>query len=167
MYACSGILFNHESPRRGLEFVTRKITHAVARIKMGLQHELRLGNLEAKRDWGFAGDYVEAMWRMLQQDKPDDYVIGTGKTYRVQDFVDLAFAEVGLSPEDYVVIDPNFYRPAEVDLLLADPAKAERKLGWMPRTDLAQLVKMMVQSDLQLAERELALQSKPKLRIAA
>jgi GDPmannose 4,6-dehydratase len=167
MYACSGILFNHESPRRGLEFVTRKITHAVARIKLGLQHELRLGNLEAKRDWGFAGDYVEAMWMMLQQEKPDDFVIGTGKTYRVGEFVDLAFAEVGLDPADYVVIDPSFYRPAEVDLLLADPSKVQRQLGWKPRTDLQQLVKMMVENDLQLASRELALQAKPALRIAA
>lgn len=167
MFACSGILFNHESPRRGLEFVTRKITHAAARIKLGLQQELRLGNLEAQRDWGFAGDYVEAMWMMLQQDKPEDFVIGTGKTYRVRDFVNLAFAEVGLDPDKHVVVDPNFYRPAEVDLLLADPTKAERKLGWKPRTDLGQLVKMMVQGDLALAERELALQSKPKLRVAA
>ncbi len=154
MYACSGILFNHESPRRGLEFVTRKITHAVARIKMGLQDELRLGNLDAKRDWGFAGDYVEAMWMMLQQEKADDYVIGTGITARVGEFVDLAFAEVGLDPDDFVVIDPQFYRPAEVDILLADPAKAEADLGWKPKTDLQGLVKMMVENDLVLAERE-------------
>ena len=154
MYACSGILFNHESPRRGLEFVTRKITHAVARIKMGLQDELRLGNLDAKRDWGFAGDYVEAMWMMLQQEKADDFVIGTGVTVRVGDFVDLAFAEVGLDPDDFVVIDPKFYRPAEVDILLADPAKAEAQLGWKPKTDLQGLVKMMVENDLVLAERE-------------
>ncbi len=167
MFACSGILFNHESPRRGVEFVTRKITHAVARIKLGLQRELRLGNLDAQRDWGFAGDYVEAMWMMLQQDKAEDFVIGTGKTYRVRDFVELAFAEVGLDPDEYVIVDPQFYRPAEVDLLLADPSKAERKLGWRPRTDLKQLVKMMVQSDLKLAERELAASSKPALRIAA
>ena len=167
MFACSGILFNHESPRRGLEFVTRKITHAVARIKYGLQDELRLGNLDARRDWGFAGDYVEAMWMMLQQDQPDDYVIGTGKTYKVREFVELAFAEVGLDSEDYVVVDPQFYRPAEVDLLLADPKKAEQELGWKPRTDLKQLVKMMVESDLQLVERELATQSRPALRIAA
>lgn len=162
MYACSGILFNHESPRRGLEFVTRKITNAVARIKLGLQAELRLGNLEAKRDWGFAGDYVEAMWLMLQQESPADYVIGTGVTSKVGEFVELAFAEVGLQPEDYVVIDPKFYRPAEVDLLLADPTKATDELGWTPKTDLKQLVKMMVQSDLELAKREAHL---PKLNI--
>lgn len=154
MFACSGILFNHESPRRGLEFVTRKITHAVARIKLGLQNELRLGNLEAQRDWGFAGDYVEAMWMMLQQDKADDYVIGTGITSRVGDFVDLAFAEVGLDPKDFVVIDPKFYRPAEVDLLLSDPSKAKSELGWSPKTDLQQLVRMMVSADLELAEKE-------------
>lgn len=156
MYACSGILFNHESPRRGLEFVTRKITHAVARIKHGLQSELRLGNLEAKRDWGFAGDYVEAMWMMLQQDQPDDYVIGTGMTSRVGEFVDMAFAEAGLDPTDHVVIDPQFYRPAEVDLLLGDATKAAQKLGWKPKTDLKQLVSMMVENDLELAEREAA-----------
>ncbi len=154
MYACSGILFNHESPRRGLEFVTRKITHAAARIKMGLQSELRLGNLDAKRDWGFAGDYVEAMWMMLQQDHPDDYVIGTGITTTVRDFVELTFAELNLDSERYVVIDPKFYRPAEVDLLLGDPSKAKKKLGWKPKTDLAGLVKMMVARDLELAERE-------------
>ncbi|MFO1066625.1 MAG: GDP-mannose 4,6-dehydratase [Pirellulales bacterium] len=156
MYACSGILFNHESPRRGLEFVTRKITHAVARIKHGLQSELRLGNLEAKRDWGFAGDYVEAMWMMLQQDQPDDYVIGTGMTSRVSEFVDMAFTEAGLDPKDHVVIDPQFYRPAEVDLLLGDATKAAQKLGWKPKTDLKQLVSMMVENDLELAEREAA-----------
>lgn len=168
MFACSGILFNHESPRRGLEFVTRKITSAVARIKMGLQKELRLGNLDAKRDWGFAGDYVEAMWMMLQQEKPDDYVIGTGITSRVGDFVDLAFDQVGLDPSDFVVIDPKFYRPAEVDLLLADPSKAENELGWKPKTDLKGLVEMMVESDLELAEKELRDQVKPlKIRHAA
>ncbi|HBE70956.1 MAG TPA: GDP-mannose 4,6-dehydratase [Planctomycetaceae bacterium] len=167
MFACSGILFNHESPRRGLEFVTRKITHAVARIKMGLQSELRLGNLEAKRDWGFAGDYVEAMWMMLQQEKPVDYVVGTGVTVRVGDFVDLAFAEVGLDPADYVVIDPQFYRPAEVELLLADPSKAKAELGWVPKTDLKQLVGMMVENDLELAERESKDASAVKVRRAA
>ncbi|MEM7474466.1 MAG: GDP-mannose 4,6-dehydratase [Planctomycetota bacterium] len=155
MFACSGILFNHESPRRGLEFVTRKITNAVARIKLGVQNELRLGNLDAKRDWGFAGDYVEAMWLMLQQEKADDFVIGTGVTSRVGDFVDLAFEQVGLDPSDYVVIDPKFYRPAEVDLLLANPSKAKAELGWNPKTDLKGLVEMMVQSDLEAAEREL------------
>ncbi|GAB5403895.1 MAG: GDP-mannose 4,6-dehydratase [Aureliella sp.] len=167
MFACSGILFNHESPRRGLEFVTRKITHAVARIKMGLQSELRLGNLDAKRDWGFAGDYVEAMWMMLQQEKPVDYVIGTGVTVRVGDFVDLAFAEVGLDPSDYVVIDPKFYRPAEVELLLADPSKAEKEMGWKPKTDLQQLVGMMVENDLELAKREAAESSPIQVRRAA
>ncbi len=167
MFACSGILFNHESPRRGLEFVTRKITHAVARIKMGLQSELRLGNLDAKRDWGFAGDYVEAMWMMLQQEKPVDYVIGTGVTVRVGDFVDLAFAEVGLDPAEYVVIDPKFYRPAEVELLLADPSKAEKEMGWKPKTDLKQLVGMMVESDLELAQREAAESPRIQIRRAA
>ncbi len=167
MFACSGILFNHESPRRGLEFVTRKITHAVARIKMGLQSELRLGNLEAKRDWGFAGDYVEAMWMMLQQEKPDDFVIGTGVTASVGEFVNLAFAEVDLDPDKYVVIDPQFYRPAEVELLLADPAKAEKELGWKPKTDLKQLVSMMVENDLALAEREAKEQPSLRLRRAA
>jgi GDPmannose 4,6-dehydratase len=155
MFACSGILFNHESPRRGLDFVTRKITHAAARIKLGLQRELRLGNLDACRDWGFAGDYVEAMWLMLQQDEPDDYVIGTGTTTRVGDFVDLAFDYLGLDSQQYVVIDPNFYRPAEVHLLLADPGKARRRLNWQPKTDLKQLVRMMVDHDLELAEAEL------------
>src|SRR5919202_2006561 len=130
MFAVSGILFNHESPRRGLEFVTRKVTDAVARIRLGLQDELRLGNLDAKRDWGFAGDYVEAMWRMLQQEQADDYIIVTGQTHRVEDFVRLAFGHVGLDWKKYVVMDPQFYRPAEVDLLLANPAKAHARLGW-------------------------------------
>src|ERR1700745_4290477 len=125
LFACSGILFNHESPRRGLEFVTRKITDAVARIKLGLAKELRLGNLQAKRDWGFAGDYVRAMWLMLQQDQPDDYVVGTGETHSVEEFVRIAFEHVGLDWEQHVVVDPQFYRPAEVDLLLADPTKAQ------------------------------------------
>ncbi|HEX6260542.1 MAG TPA: GDP-mannose 4,6-dehydratase [Woeseiaceae bacterium] len=160
MFACSGILFNHESPRRGLDFVTRKITHAAARIKMGLQTELRLGNLDACRDWGYAGDYVEAMWLMLQQDEPDDYVIGTGETTRVGDFVERAFQYVGLDSADYVVIDPKFYRPAEVNLLLADPTKARRQLNWVPQTDLQQLVEMMVQHDLSLAQAELAARRK-------
>jgi GDPmannose 4,6-dehydratase len=133
---------------------------------MGLQSELRLGNLEAKRDWGFAGDYVEAMWMMLQQDRADDYVIGTGVTSKVGEFVDLAFAEVGLDPRDYVVIDPQFYRPAEVDILLADPAKAESQLGWKPRTNLSQLVRMMVASDLEIAKREYAAgHAKPELSL--
>ncbi|HVX64700.1 MAG TPA: GDP-mannose 4,6-dehydratase, partial [Pirellulales bacterium] len=132
MYACSGILFNHESPRRGLEFVTRKITHGVARIKLGLADELRLGNLQAQRDWGFAGDYVRAMWMMLQQDEADDYVIGTGETHSVEEFVQIAFDRAGLDWRKHVTIDPKFHRPAEVDLLLSDPAKAAASLGWKP-----------------------------------
>jgi GDPmannose 4,6-dehydratase len=156
LFACSGILFNHESPRRGLEFVTRKITHHVARIKCGLANELRLGNLQARRDWGFAGDYVQAMWLMLQQDTPDDYVVGTGQTHTVQEFVEIAFDHVGLDWKRYVVIDPKFVRPAEVDLLLADPSKAKRQLGWEPRVGFEQLVTMMVESDLALARAESA-----------
>ncbi len=148
MFACSGILFNHESPRRGLEFVTRKITHGVARIKMGMAHELRLGNLQAKRDWGFAGDYVRAMWLMLQQDQADDYVVGTGETHRVEEFVEIAFDHVGLDWRKYVIVDPAFYRPAEVDLLLGDPTKARQQLGWTREVSFPQLVKMMVDSDL-------------------
>jgi GDPmannose 4,6-dehydratase len=154
MFACSGILFNHEGPRRGLEFVTRKITHHVARIKCGLADELRLGNLQAKRDWGFAGDYVRAMWLMLQQDTPDDYVVGTGETHTVQEFVEIAFDHVGLDWKRYVVIDPKFVRPAEVDLLLADPTKAKTKLGWEPQVSFERLVTMMVESDLALARAE-------------
>jgi GDPmannose 4,6-dehydratase len=154
LYACSGILFNHESPRRGLEFVTRKITHHVARIKCGLANELRLGNLQAKRDWGFAGDYVQAMWLMLQQDVPDDYVVGTGETHTVQEFVEIAFDHVGLDWKRYVVIDPKFVRPAEVDLLLADPSKTKKQLGWQPQVNFEQLVTMMVESDLALARAE-------------
>jgi GDPmannose 4,6-dehydratase len=148
MFASSGILFNHESPRRGLEFVTRKITDAVARIYYGLETELRLGNLDAKRDWGFAGDYVEAMWRMLQQDLPDDYVIASGETHTVREFCRLAFDHVGLDWEKYVRFDPKFLRPAEVNLLLGDPTKARTKLGWEPRVSFKELVKMMVDSDL-------------------
>ena len=148
MYACAGILFNHESPRRGLEFVTRKISDAVARIKLGRQRELRLGNLEARRDWGFAGDYVDAMWRMLQRDTPDDYVIGTGRTCSVRDFCELAFSAVGLDYRDHVVQDPAFFRPAEVDLLVADPARAAAELGWTPTVDFRGLVEMMVEADL-------------------
>ncbi len=162
MFACSGILFNHESPRRGLEFVTRKISHGVAQIKRGLAKELRLGNLEAKRDWGFAGDYVRAMWLMLQQDQPEDYVIGTGETHRVQDFVQLAFEAAELDWEKYVVIDPEFYRPAEVDLLLADPSHAKQQLSWEPWTSFEQLVEQMVASDLALLA-----PSKTKVAIAA
>ena len=148
LYAVSGILFNHESPRRGLEFVTRKVTDAAARIKMGLQTELRLGTLDARRDWGFAGDYVDAMWRMLQPDRPDDFVIGTGQTHSVRDLCEMAFAVVGLDWQDYVRQDPRFMRPAEVDLLVADPSKAERELGWKPTVTFQRLVEMMVEADL-------------------
>jgi GDPmannose 4,6-dehydratase len=150
LFACSGILFNHEGPRRGLEFVTRKISNAVARIKAGLSSELRLGNLQAKRDWGYAGDYVRAMWLMLQQDRPDDYVIGTGVTHSVQEFVQIAFDHAGLDWKRHVVVDPQFYRPAEVDLLLADPSKARRVLGWKPEVSFEGLVRMMVDEDLAL-----------------
>ncbi|MDD9148991.1 MULTISPECIES: GDP-mannose 4,6-dehydratase [unclassified Sporolactobacillus] len=149
LFACSGILFNHESPRRGLEFVTRKITDGVARIKLGLQNELRLGNLESKRDWGFAGDYVKAMWLMLQQDQADDYVISTGETHSVREFVETAFSYVGLNWKDYVVQDERFMRPAEVDLLLGDCSKAEKKLGWKKNIDFRSLVRMMVDHDLE------------------
>ncbi|HET9065281.1 MAG TPA: GDP-mannose 4,6-dehydratase [Gemmatimonadales bacterium] len=148
LYAVSGILFNHESPRRGMEFVTRKVTDGVARIAAGKATELRLGNLEAQRDWGYAGDYVDAMWRMLQQDEPKDYVIGTGQTHRVGDLVRIAFERVGLDWTRYVVQDPRFYRPAEVDLLLADPSRAKADLGWTPATSFEQLVHMMVDADM-------------------
>jgi GDPmannose 4,6-dehydratase len=161
MFACSGILFNHESPRRGLEFVTRKITHAVARIKLGFAKELRLGNLQARRDWGFAGDYVRAMWLMLQQPTADDYVIGTGETHSVEEFVDIAFAHVGLDWRDYVVVDPKFHRPAEVDLLLSDPSKAKAALGWMPLVGFKKLVTMMVDADLAAHVRQ-AMHQAPK-----
>ena len=149
LYAVSGILFNHESPRRGLEFVTRKVTDAVARIKLGLAKEVRLGNLDSRRDWGFAGDYVDAMWRMLQQDAPDDYVIGTGHTCSVRDLCQAAFAHVGLDYRDYVVQDPRFLRPAEVDLLVADASKARERLGWTPTVAFKSLVEMMVDADLE------------------
>ena len=148
IFACSGILFNHESPRRGLEFVTRKITHGVARIKLGLGPELRLGNLQAKRDWGFAGDYVRAMWLILQQDQPDDYVVGTGETHSVEEFAEIAFAKAGLDWRKYVVVDPKLYRPAEVDLLQADPSKAKQRLGWKPTVSFEELVTRMVDEDL-------------------
>jgi len=148
MFACSGILFNHESPRRGLEFVTRKVTDAVARIKLGLQHELRMGNLDALRDWGYAGDYVKAMWLMLQQDEPDDYVISTGEMHTVRELLEVAFSYVGLNYEDYVVIDPEFVRPAEVDLLLGDCTKAKEQLGWELEVDFKGLIHMMVDADL-------------------
>ncbi|MGB8267268.1 MAG: GDP-mannose 4,6-dehydratase [Candidatus Velthaea sp.] len=148
LYAVSGILFNHESPRRGKEFVTRKISDGAARIKLGLAKELRLGNLDAQRDWGFAGDYVRAMWLMLQQDTPDDYVIASGQTHEVREFVRLAFEAVDLDWERYVVVDPRFYRPAEVDLLIGDPGKARTQLGWEPRVSFADLVAQMVRADL-------------------
>jgi GDPmannose 4,6-dehydratase len=149
LYAVSGILFNHESPRRGLEFVTRKVTDAVARIKLGRAKEVRLGNLDSRRDWGFAGDYVDAMWRMLQKDQPDDYVIGTGHTCSVRDLCDTAFKCVGLDYRDHVVQDPKFLRPAEVDLLVADPSKARDQLGWIPEVSFTKLVEMMVEADLE------------------
>ncbi|GMA61163.1 GDP-mannose 4,6-dehydratase [Alicyclobacillus fastidiosus] len=147
MYACSGILFNHESPRRGVEFVTRKVTRAVARIKAGLQEQLAMGNLDAKRDWGFAGDYVDAMWRMLQQSKPEDYVVATGETHSVRELLEIAFHHVGLNYQDYVYVDPALIRPAEVDVLLGDATKV-RKLGWKPRVSFPELVTMMVDADL-------------------
>ena len=152
LHASSGILFNHESPRRGLEFVTRKISHGAAAISLGLADELRLGNLDAKRDWGFAGDYVEAMWLMLQQDEPDDFVVCTGETHSVREFCELAFSRLGLDWQDYVVVDEAFLRPAEVDLLVGDSSKAAERLGWKPQTDFADLVEMMVDADLALLE---------------
>ena len=148
LHASSGILFNHESPRRGLEFVTRKVTDGVSRIKLGLATELRMGNLDSQRDWGFAGDYVKAMWLMLQQDTPDDYVVATGETHTVKELVQLAFDRVGLDWEKYVVIDPRFIRPAEVDLLIGEPAKANKVLGWVPETSFQTLVNMMVDADM-------------------
>jgi GDPmannose 4,6-dehydratase len=148
LYAVSGILFNHESPRRGLEFVTRKVSDGVARIKLGLQKELRLGNLDARRDWGFAGDYVDAMWRMLQQDAPDDFVVGTGDTFSVRQLCEAAFQAVGLDYQEHVVVDERFFRPAEVELLVSDPRKAREVLGWSPRVSFQQLVTMMVEADL-------------------
>ena len=154
LFACSGMLFNHESPRRGLEFVTRKISHSVARIKLGMDKELRLGNLDAQRDWGFAGDYVQAMHRMLQQDQPDDYVVATGETHPVKEFCELAFGAVDLDYRDYVVMDERFMRPAEVDLLVGDPTKAEQILGWKPATSFPDLVTMMVEADIDLVKRE-------------
>lgn len=154
LHASCGILFNHESPRRGETFVTRKITRAIGRIKHGLQKKLYLGNLDAKRDWGFAGDYVEAMWLMLQQDVPDDYVVAIGETYAVSEFCERAFGRVGLDYKDFVEIDPRYYRPTEVDLLLGDPTKAKTKLGWEPKVSFPKLVEMMVDSDMELAARE-------------
>jgi GDPmannose 4,6-dehydratase len=156
LFACSGILFNHESPRRGLEFVTRKVTNGVARIKLGLDDHLTLGNLDARRDWGFAGDYVDAMWRMLQQDEPDDYVIGTGTHHTPRDFCDVAFSRVGLDYRDYVRIDPDLLRPAEVDTLLADPSKGRTELGWEPSTRFEELVHIMVDAELERLRAEKA-----------
>jgi GDPmannose 4,6-dehydratase len=150
IFGCSGILFNHESPRRGLEFVTRKVSYGAARIKLGLQNELLMGNLDAKRDWGFAGDYVEAMWLMLQQDKPDNYVVATGETHSVQDLIEIAFGHLNLDWKRYVKIDPRFIRPAEVDLLIGDSSKARSVLGWKPKLSFEQLVKMMVDADYKL-----------------
>jgi GDPmannose 4,6-dehydratase len=158
MFACNGILFNHESPLRGKEFVTRKITDAVARIKLGVQTQLGLGNLDAYRDWGFAGDYVNAMWLMLQQESADDYVISTGEQHSVREFCDIAFASVGLKTEDHVVTDPRFFRPAEVNTLLGDSSKAQSKLGWQRKVDFQQLVTMMVEADLQRVEQEIQTQ---------
>jgi len=155
MFCCSGILFNHESPRRGLEFVTRKVTSAAARIKLGLQKELRMGNLDARRDWGFAGDYVEAMWLMLQQNEPDDYVIATGISHSVRDLVEAAFRRVGLESREDVVIDPKLFRPAEVDCLLGDSRKARTKLGWQPKVTFERLIEMMVDYDFQFTQKNL------------
>ena len=160
LFACNGILFNHESPRRGETFVSRKITKAAARIKLALQHELYLGNLDAKRDWGFAGDYVQAMWSMLQQDEPDDYVIATGETHTVRELLDLAFGHLDLDWKPYVKIDPKYYRPTEVDVLIGDASKAKRKLGWEPKVTLRELITMMVESDF--AEEKLKLEGTAK-----
>ena len=159
LHASCGILFNHESPRRGETFVTRKITRAATRIKLGLQQKLYLGNLDAKRDWGFAGDYVEAMWLMLQQETPDDYVVATNELYSVRDFCQKTFGQLGLDYEKYVEIDPRFYRPAEVELLLGDSTKAHQQLGWKPQTSFDQLVEMMVKKDLDLAQQQLQIQN--------
>jgi GDPmannose 4,6-dehydratase len=154
LFACSGILFNHESPRRGLEFVTRKVTHGAALIKLGMARDLRLGNLDAKRDWGFAGDYVRAMWLMLQQERPDDYVVGTGQTHSVRELCEVAFGHLGLDYQDFVKVDPRYIRPADVDLLVSDPAKAHRVLGWQPSISFQHLVAMMVESDLKRLQAE-------------
>lgn len=160
LFAVNGILFNHESPRRGETFVTRKVTHAAARIKVGLQKELFLGNLDAKRDWGFAGDYVEAMWLMLQAKEPEDFVIGTGETHSVRELCEVAFGRLNLNYKDFVRIDQRYFRPTEVDFLLADPSKARRKLCWAPKVRFKELVEMMVDSDLELAKRELRAEGK-------
>lgn len=166
MFACSGILFNHESPRRGIEFVTRKITDGVARIYHGLSDELRLGNLDAKRDWGFAGDYVEAMWMMLQQDSPDDYVVATGETHTVREFCEIAFGAAGLDWEKYVKVDPKFMRPAEVNLLLGDSTKAHKALGWKPKVSFKELVNMMVESDIDLIGRQIQVDKAARIKPA-
>ena len=166
MFACSGILFNHESPRRGIEFVTRKITDGVARIYHGLNKELRLGNLDAKRDWGFAGDYVEAMWMMLQHDTPDDYVVATGETHTVKEFCEIAFETAGLDWEKYVKVDPKFMRPAEVNLLLGDSTKAHRALGWKPKVSFKELVHMMVESDIDLIGRGIQVDKADRVRLS-
>ncbi len=163
IFACNGILFNHESPRRGETFVTRKITRAATRIKEGLQKKLYLGNLDAKRDWGFAGDYVEAMWLMLQQDRPEDYVIATGETHSVREFLDEVFGRLDLDWNEYVEIDPRYYRPAEVDLLLGDSTKARKKLGWEPKVDFKELAEMMVETDWELAKREKVLAERDRI----
>jgi GDPmannose 4,6-dehydratase len=152
LYACSGILFNHESPRRGLEFVTRKVTHGVAAIKLGLADELALGNLDAKRDWGYAPEYVDAMWRMLQQDEPRDYVVGTGENHSVDELVNIAFEHAGLDRERHLKLDPAFLRPAEVDDLIADATKARDELGWTPQTSFEELVRLMVDADVELLQ---------------
>jgi GDPmannose 4,6-dehydratase len=157
LFACSGILFNHESPRRGLEFSTHKVTYGAARIKLGLDNELKMGNLDAKRDWGYAGDYVKAMWLMLQQDEPDDYVVGTGSTHSVRELCEVAFDYLGLDWQDHVVVDPKFLRPADVDFLVADPTKARTKLGWEPTATFEELIQMMVDADLKLLKKENAL----------
>jgi GDPmannose 4,6-dehydratase len=154
LFACSGILFNHESPRRGLEFLPRKVSYGAARIKLGLAEDLHLGNLSSRRDWGFAGDYVKAMWLMLQQDRPDDYVVGTGETHAVRELCEVAFGCLGLNWEEHVVVDPRFYRPAEVDLLVSDPSKAREVLGWNPEVGFRELIEMMVRADLELLRRE-------------
>jgi GDPmannose 4,6-dehydratase len=156
LFACSGILFNHESPRRGLEFVTRKISNGVAKVKLGLTNELRLGNLESRRDWGFAGDYVEAMWLMLQQEVPEDYVVGTGETHSVREFCELAFEHVGMDYRDFVIQDQKYYRPAEVDALVADPKKAKEKLSWEPHVSFKELINMMVDYDLKVLGSEIS-----------
>ncbi|MEN6498875.1 MAG: GDP-mannose 4,6-dehydratase [Thermoguttaceae bacterium] len=161
IFACSGILFNHESPRRGMEFVTRKVSDGVARIKLGVQEKLRLGNLDAMRDWGFAGDYVRAMWLMLQQDQPDDYVVSTGQKHSVRDLVEVAFAHVGLNWQDHVEVDPKFLRPAEVNTLCGDASKARKRLGWHPEVTFGQLVAMMVDADMERVSRELVEKNRP------